>query len=485
MKLLLDTNIVIPLEPTSNDNVESGTRAAAKLVRAAGTTHAQLYLHPAQEADFANDSDSMRLALRRVLTSKYLQLQFPPSLSDELRKVIGFALPGSNDEVDDLLLAAVFGNAVHYLVSEDAGIHKKAHKLGIQDRVLIVHDAIAILEALFEKPATSFPAVTSLPLHALDLRDPIWNSFREDYPDFDKWLARARLDHRPAWIIHGPKGYAGVAIVKPEDTDRIAAGRVAKLCSLKVEDEHFGQRYGELLLKAVFSYVFGNDYDWVYVTVFERHTSLINLLSDFGFAVIEGLTDLGELRMTKPLKLGSSAQNLKGIAFNIRYGPHCVDIEQTRLIVPIQPQFHKLLFPEFEDQALLMEGEHPFGNSIRKAYLSHAPIKSVKAGDVIAFYRSGDLQAVTCIGVVERAFRSQDPEQIALAVAKRTVYTFEQIVAMCSREVLVILFRLARRLEPPERLDELIRIGALKKAPQSITSLGEPSKSWMITRLQR
>lgn len=74
MKLLIDTNVLIPLEPGSKTDVEPMTSLATDLQQVGAT----LYLHPIQRSDIEQDKDHDRRALRLRLIEKYLQLPSPP-----------------------------------------------------------------------------------------------------------------------------------------------------------------------------------------------------------------------------------------------------------------------------------------------------------------------------------------------------------------------------------------------------------------------
>lgn len=477
---------MIPLEPTSVSNVEPNTELAAKLVNSALHVGAKLFIHPIQYQDLARDPDPQRQALRSVLISKYLELKNPPAISATLESVIGRAVRGSNDEIDNQLLAAVAANSVSYLVTEDIALLKKATKANLSERVLPLKEALQVLESLYEKTSTPPPAVDSIPAYLLNLDDAIWESFRGDYPGFDQWFKKkVQEEHRPCWIINGGNGYAGVAIIKPEPDFGLLPGRVYKLCSFKVSASHSGLKYGELLLKTVFSYANENNLDWLYVTVFDKQVQLVELFKSFGFQELAHRSAAGELILAKPLHPSASGEQLEGLAFNIRFGPSHLDLNQTSYAIPIKPQYHDILFPELLDQLPLIPGEHPSGNSLRKAYLSRSTITPPAPGSVIAFYRSEDKSAITCIGVVEQTLRSQNPDEIAAFVGTRTVYTYDEIVDMCAHDaVLAILFRQARPLIPPARLEELQANGVLLGPPQSITQLKGEAKTWLKLRLQ-
>lgn len=177
-------------------------------------------------------------------------------------------------------------------------------------------------------------------------------------------------------------------------------------------------------------------------------------------------------------------ESLSSLAFNIKYGPHYLSIRSTRsFVVPIQPQFHRILFPECEKQLLLGTEVHPFGNSIRKAYLCHSKIRSVEPGNVLLFYRSQDHQAITAIGVVEDTLVSSDADEIARYVGKRTVYPYTEIQRMAEKPVLALLFRLSRTLETPWPLGLLERAGIIKCAPQSFMEVRKEAIGWIADQL--
>lgn len=488
MKFLIDTNVFIPLEPTTPTDLASLTPQAARFAQIASEGGHQLYVHPATLADIRRDDDRTRRGLRMVLFNKYPCLQNPPPISQRLESILGRAKPDTNDWVDNHLVAALRADAVDFLVTEDRRLRNKAGRLGLQDRVAAVAEAISVIQDLSDKAPLPPPAVQAIKAHALNESDPIFDSFREDYPNFDGWLRKCKREHRQAWrIIGGASRLAGFCIVKPEEAiDFGLSGNILKLCSFKVSKDYNGFRFGELLLKALFDYARSNEYDWIYVTVFEKHGSLISLLEDFGFEEVPERTERGELILTKPMSFTETdRERTEPLAFNIRYGPSCAKIKDVpTFVVPIKPEYHCLLFPEAEKQRELFPGQRPFGNSIRKAYLSHAVIRRISHGATLLFYRSADVRGVTCLGVVEGTLVSSSPNDIARHVGKRTVYNLARIRALCQeKEVLAILFRQAGILKDPISLDELMANGVVRGAPQSILAVPKEATEWLQERL--
>lgn len=483
--MLVDTNVLIALEPVMIADREFGLGSAAELNRLAIAQGHQLCIHPETTRDLSRDRDVERAALREQLLQKYVTLDAPPPMTSHMENVVGRAEIGTNDWVDHLLLAAVLGEAVDYLVSEDRGLHSKARQLDIESRVVTVNEAVSILRDLYDTTPETPPSVTAVSCHQLDATDPIWKSFRSEYGGFDEWLTRCKRQGRLGWVIDVDGRYAGVAIVKQNQApaEYGLTGRTMKLCSLKVCDDFNGQRYGELLLRAVFDYAIENSYEQVVVTVFEEHWLLINLLEAFGFYQ-NGVTELGEqVRIKRLCPTPEEVGELDALELNIRFGPRTAKImEGQAFIVPIRPVFHRQLFPELEMSAL--GGCRPCGNSMRKAYLSRASIRIVEPGAVLLFYRSEDWRAVDVIGVVEDSLASVDPDEIARFVGKSTVFDYDSIKRLCEEgEILALRFRQVLVLGSAARLSfsALRKNGVIKDAPISIQNIsgGEPWLSRM------
>jgi GNAT superfamily N-acetyltransferase len=378
--------------------------------------------------------------------------------------------------VDNALVVAIAADAIDWLVSDDEGVHKKGRRLGRADRILSLADARGLTEDLFAKDPPPPPAVRATVAHDLRADDPIFTTFREDYPGFDVWLSQCKRQHRKVFLIEPPDGYGGIAIVKDETpAEHGLTGRLLKLCSFKVSEAHSGRRYGELLLKPIFTFAEANKFDWIYVTVLPKHERLVALIEDFGFEALEGeTTKRGELVMAKPMAVDrGSPCNIDPLAFNRRYGPRRVRFDGVpAFMIPIQPLYHDLLFPEKQQQLTLQPGGFAAGNGLRKAYLCHSPTKSILPGSNVFFYRSSDLKSVTMLGVVEGSIRSQEVIEVARYVGTRTVYSFAEIERLCAHgPVLAVGFRQARILDRPIPISDLVVGAVLKGPPQSITRL--------------
>ena len=487
MKFLLDTNIVISVEPTSPDDAELGTPISAELIALLSKGGHSAYVHPASVAELDGDKNAERRGLRNQLLAKYPKLPSPPRVPATLETTLGRPDPGSNDEIDHRMLAAVIVDSIDYLVTEDQKLIKKARRIGVGNCVLTPGDAVATLRRL--DPTFSGPplVVDKVVAHDLDPADPIFNSFRADYPGFDAWMKRCRLSHRDAWVIRGREMLGAVCIIKSEeDGEHGLPGRLLKLCSFKVSDHSRGHRYGELLLKAVFTHAFGNWYDHVYVEVFPKYEELVDLFESFGFEKLPALTAKGEIVLSKPLRFSSvDYREMDPLQFHVRFGPKFLKAKDV-FVVPIRPHYHEMLFPEYTRQGELFGATKPYGNSILKAYLCHSPTRKLTPGSAVLFYESKGIGQIECVGVVEATLVSQNSAEIARFVGLRTVYSHTEIETMCRhREVLAILFRQASNaLASPLSIQELTRHDVLKRAPVSITQAREGGLKWIREQIE-
>lgn len=491
LSFLLDTNTFIPMAPTRDIDIEDNSATAADFRRLASRLEAHLLLHPLSIEELNKDRNAERRRARQQHSRGFETLNSPPS-STIIDKALGLAPPTSNDWVDHHMLTAVYSDAVHYLVTDDTRIHKKAKRLDLDpDRVLTLPEATAFLSTLLNESVSTPPNVRERYIHELDKSDPIFVSLREDYPSFDNWLATISRQQRQAWTIDVEGSIAGLCIWKPQDDEYGLGGKVLKVSTFKVAEFQRSNRYGELLLKSLFLYLHANAYDWVWLTIFPKHDDLIELLRSFGFDVLPNRqTALGELVMAKPLRpIEESA--MEPLEFHRKFGPPAISLVHSNVfVIPIEPQFHRMLFPDYEQsfgqmrEFPLSVPRPPFANGLRKAYLSRSSVRSLPVGATLLFYRSEDARAVTAVGVAEASIRSREPREIAQFTSLRTVYSLSEIQGMVDRDVLAIRFRQDRLLERPIGYRELREAGVLKGRPQSITEIQkQEAKEWLARRI--
>jgi hypothetical protein len=122
------------------------------------------------------------------------------------------------------------------------------------------------------------------------------------------------------------------------------------------------------------------------------------------------------------------------------------------------------------------------GNTIRKVYLCRAKTTRLRPGDLLLFYMSKDdryaaSQSITTVGVVEQVIDVTTLDDLIRHTAKRSVFSADDLSGMnpsVNSAVKTIDFLLAGHIEPPVRLDALIRDGVFSsRPPQSIAELTE------------
>ena len=397
---------------------------------------------------------------------------------------------GSHDWYDGIILSAIESDFSDYLITEDLAARNKAAKLGLVDRVISIDEALELLNSFKPKPIEFYPNVETIKATAINADDPIFQSFRGDYPGFDQWLSKCKREHRTVLLIKTHQSnYAAICILNEEREDKHGLkGKVLKVCSFKVSDEQLGLKYGEFLLKVLFDYAFKNQFQHAFVEAFEKHAMLMKLLQDFGFYILPGKTSKGEIVLAKDFRpTGKEGQIMSPLDYHIRYGPYNLILDErvSHYVIPIQPQYHSALFPELESQTLILGEVRAYGNAILKAYLCHSNVRSLAPGDLLHFYRSIDSSELTIVGVLEDVLVSSKPEEISRFVGRRTVYTRLEIEKMCEKPVLVLLFRASLTYVPPISLGQLKASQVIAGAPQQIVKMKAKGISWILDRLKK
>ena len=487
MRIILDTNIFIPLEDSSIQIDEH----YSKLTQLASGIH-QLLIHPESINDINRDQNTFRREsmLRRI--GKYNLLQDPPVFNDG-EEIKLFGKPSKeNDSVDNLILLAILKNCAHILITEDTRLLSKAKTKGVGDSVLTVRDACSLINNQDVRVSAELVNIKDVYCHSLSIDTPIFDSLRQAYKAFNDWFERSAKDGRKAWICGHSDDIQALCIYKDEQNEIVTnenialPGNLLKLCTLKVDRN--GLKLGELLIKQAFDYADLNNKDYVYLTVDEiNHKYLIDLIADFGFQRF-GTDKKG--RDTVYVKSFISSKSRDAIfnnatsplEFLVNYYPAVDARNVDTFLVPIQPHFHGRLFPDLVIQPSIFPSlEDSVGNAIKQAYLCKSNTKSVEVGDLVFFYRTQDQKSITSYGVVERFLYKQNSETIYNLVKRRTVYTMDEIREMNRNfKTRAILFRRVRHLKQPIPFTRLIELGIVSGSIQSLVKLEKSSMRKLI-----
>ena len=448
MNILLDTNILIPLEDTGRI-LDSSFAELRKL--SAEQQHC-LYIHPMQIEDINRDKNAERRNIVISRLAQYPQIETPPVLSQAECESLGLRQINENDRVDNNVLFSLFRGAVHILVTNDEGIHKKAIKIGVQDKVYRLDQFVQFLQcSTSSKIAFDYTGVKERYLYEINKTQKFFDSLRDSYDGFDDWFQQCAEQKRKCWCIEDTaNNIVAICIYKIEkdeqltDEGDITKGNILKLCTFKVDTKARGKKLGERLMYIAFDYCVKNHLDWVYLHTYgAEQQTLVGLCEDYGFSHI-GKYKEDDVYL-KPMKLMDD--DLSTLDSLIKYYPYFKDdVDVNKYIIPIQPKYHEDLFPDLSRlKGSLFEKDQSLyscqGNTIKKAYLCHSRIKTIKKGDIVLFYRSHDRQSIQCMGIVECAFFSSTVDDVFSRIAKRTVYSYAEMQNMMTKRTLVILFR--------------------------------------------
>ena len=353
LRILLDTNILIPLQ----DSMLVLEPSLANFVRLAGVGGHELLYHPASKTDIERDKNTLRRGRTLARITQYRKLEgVPPSPRNT-------AQTSTNDACDNDILHALECSAVHALVTEDKEMHIKARNAGFDEHVYNIQTAEDWLRRLCGEPAeVHLPNIEDVPMYSLtsQLDTPLFNSLRSSYntPErsFNTWFREKSQTGRKAWIARTEQGSIEAiciyAMQKNEvinDAKESLQGLSLKLCTFKVGEQIRGRKIGELFLKAAFRFATDNRCENIFVHTSDDQFYLLELLNDFGFQQ-RGMYGT-DIMLVKAHPTSPPVEDMPALDYAKLYFPHYrKDASVQKFLVPIQPRYHQILFPELARQ---------------------------------------------------------------------------------------------------------------------------------------
>lgn len=495
---LIDTNIIIGLE-----DYKAVGEAYAKFSSLTATYKVDVFVHEAARADIARDKDHRRKAISLSKIAKYRIFKGRLGLTtDDLETDFG-PIRKPNDIVDATLLHALKTSAIDFLVSQDKGLHERAHRYSAElgRRVLFVGDAVDLLAHTFEPVHIPVRHVGDVDAHMIDHEDVFFDSLRDGYPAFNDWWSKCVKQRRQCWVVYDGNILAGLVVRKDEtasDTDAVTkAARILKICTFKVAPQKRGVKLGELLLKKILWFAQTNKYDLAYLTTFDDQEALMSLLEYYGFRR-NGINSNGEFIYERSFSPSSLAPVDDAFQAAREHYPR-FSIKGVRAFgIPIQENYHDTLFPDLwqpvqSDLFLSLHGQsrpsRP-GNTIRKVYLCRAPSGLGDPGSLLFFYKgvSTDLpsQAITALGVLESVTLAHSTRELMHLAGGRSVYSEQELNDWNAAEdnpVKVINFLLMSYILPPIEIGELRDMSVISASPpQSIYEIKGPKIMRLLER---
>lgn len=496
MKILLDTNIIIHRETERIINQDIG-----KLFNWLEKIKAEKIVHPVTIKEINKLKDKNKKHTYNIKLESYTVLQTRSELVPQSLTVSQKHDVNENDRNDTLLLNEVYIGSVDFLISEDKKIHKKAAELGVAERVLTIEQFIEKQSA--ENPDLLEYKVLSVQKSYLgkeSINDPFFDSFKEDYPEFERWFRKKT--NEPIYVSKNEnneilaflylkvekenENYSDIhPIFKPKRRLKIGTFKVALN----------GFRLGERFLKIVFDNALKQRVGEIYVTIFDKRDEqkrLINLLEEWGFTRWGNKKSTGEIVMVRDFLKKIDKSNPK-----LTY-PYISLNSNKIFIVPIYPDYHTELFP---DSILRTESpdnfkkDKPHRNAISKVYISRSIERNIKKGDILLFYRTAEKDkhayytaVVTTIGIVEEKIDNiKDEHDFILKCRKRSVFSDEELKKQWNYNPdyrpFIINFLHVYSVHLGERVNRqrLLELGVLTGEKNELRGLKEISKEKFLT----
>jgi predicted nucleic acid-binding protein len=430
MRILLDTNIIIHREASRIYNQDIGL-----LFNWIDKLHYEKCVHPLTIEEIGSYQDEEVVNTMCVKIGNYNQLKTDSPETEKI-SILREADKTRNDFIDTSLLKEVLNNRVDFLITEDKGIHRKAKSLGIADRIYKI-------DAFIEKCTSENPDLKDYKVLSvkkdyfgnINLKDDFFQSFLEDYGEFETWFNKKADNISYVCITDGSvkaflylkienAGSESYADIKPAFSKK----KRLKIGTFKVTST--GYKLGERFLKIIFDNAIANMVDEIYVTIFDKREEqrrLIALLEEWGFKF------WGE----KETKNGLERVLVRDFSKRVRDKPReCFPFikRNARVFInPIKPEYHTELFPDSylnnESPLNYVENE-PHRNALKKVYISRSYFKDLKSGDIILFYRTGGYHesVISTIGVVESVITNiKSEEEFIRLCRKRSIFNDDSL----------------------------------------------------------
>ncbi|QSZ68350.1 hypothetical protein RJ40_02030 [Methanofollis aquaemaris] len=492
MKLLLDTNILLHRESKNPVNQDIG-----RLFSWIDKLGYEKCIHQVNidEIEKIKDENVRKAFLIKI--DSYHRLPTVAPLHPVVREVSEKYDTSSNDLNDTALLNEVYSQRVDLLLTEDRKIHKKALKLGIDEKVFTI-------DSFLEKVTSENPDLVDYNILSvrkeyfgnINIKDDFFESLKEDYQDFEKWFAK-KSDEK-AYICLLEKKIIAFLYLKLEKENELYSDirpnfskkRRLKIGTFKVDLN--GYKLGERFLKIIFDNAIQYSVDEIYVTIFPKSIGqlrLINLLKDFGFAYhgkkesISGEEDV-YVREFSRNALKSSPKTTY---------PY-IDSKVNKYLVSIYPEYHTSLLPDSilctESSEDYIENE-PHRNAISKIFISRSFNRDLNVGDIIIFYRTGGYHksVITTLGIVENIHTNiQDEDHFISLCRKRSVFSTDELIAKWNEKPnsrpFVVNFLYTYSFPKRLNLKRLIELGVIKdrsSAPRGFEEISDQSFEKIIS----
>jgi len=290
----------------------------------------------------------------------------------------------------------------------------------------------------------------------VDLQDSFFDSLKRDYPEFCDWFSSKSRLGEETLVYNDDIGIGAFLYLKEEDEpielvdEIIPKCKRIKIGTLRLSERQRGIRLGEGAVGVALWKWQEKAVDEIYVTIFEKHLELINLLERFGFLCI-GKNDRGECVYLK---------DRKKIDYSTPYTsfPFITPNFTKAGVIPILESFHDRLFPYSELMGNNKEIEEiTAGNGVTKVYVGTPwTTTHYEVGEPVAIYRKfeGDFgktfkSVVTSFGTITKKIVIKKSGKIIMSLndylknaGNKTVFTREELTNIYMKNLNVEILEL-------------------------------------------
>ena len=231
----------------------------------------------------------------------------------------------------------------------------------------------------------------------IDISDTFFDSLKADYPGtknstgFLEWFTSK--PNRTALVFEDENGIGAFVALKSENefvqmkNGCLKEEKRIKISTIKISERHRGERYGEGAIGLLLWYWQKSGLNQIYVTVFDKHITLIKQLVKFGF-VKKGYNLNCEGVYVKDRRTIDYSDAYKSFPFvnkNMKYAGYVI----------FDAIYHDTMFAYSKlknKDSLQMEVGRSVTNGISKIYVGKAPVVNYYIGEPVLIYRKDELE---------------------------------------------------------------------------------------------
>ena len=227
-------------------------------------------------------------------------------------------------------------------------------------------------------------------LSEVNLNSKFFDSLKSDYTEFEDWFHKKISTNSFAYVFEEDDEILGFLYLKEEvgpieDVSPIIEGdKFLKVGTMKI-DAH-GTKLGEKFIKKILDNAIEKNISKIYVTVFDKHDSLIDLYKKYGF------NEYGNKKTSNGTEIVLLKDLNNIVDDTLKIYPKFSILGVKKYVLSIYPKYHTRLFPDsiLNGESYNLLKDVSYTNSIHKIYVCNMSVGQLKKGDIILVYRTND-----------------------------------------------------------------------------------------------